>query len=281
MRAFSDVPNLKLCGRKRKFMKDQKKIRLDQLLADRGLASSRSLAQRMILAGSVLVNGQVEWQSAKNVFPDAEIHIKTPPPFVSRGGEKLAEALAAFHIGPSGWICADIGASTGGFTDCLLQQNALRVYTIDVGKGILDWKIRTDPRVVVREGENARFIENLPDPIDLVTIDASFISLRILLPVAMHWLQPEGRIIALIKPQFEAGRGQVGKGGVVRDADTHRRVLRDILAFAHSLGLSVHGLIVSPLKGPAGNIEFLDWWDRNPESSPIDELIHTVLPGAA
>jgi 23S rRNA (cytidine1920-2'-O)/16S rRNA (cytidine1409-2'-O)-methyltransferase len=259
-------------------MMDLKKTRVDQLLVDRGLADSRSIAQRLILAGNVLLDGQTILQASKKVLPGAALHIKAPPPFVSRGGEKLAGALNDFHLRPAGWVCADVGASTGGFTDCLLQRGASRVYAIDVGKGILDWRLRNDARVIVREGENARYIVALPETVDLITMDASFISLRVLLPVAIRWLKPEGRMLALIKPQFEAGRGQVGKGGVVRDRDVHRRVLVDVFSFAQAIGLILHNATTSPLKGPAGNIEFLAWWDRCGIPSAIDETIERLIP---
>jgi 23S rRNA (cytidine1920-2'-O)/16S rRNA (cytidine1409-2'-O)-methyltransferase len=259
-------------------MNNKKTIRIDQLMVERGFAASRSLAQRLIMAGQVVADGQTILQSSKKVVPNAIIQLKSPPPYVSRGGEKLASALDQFRLDPQGWICADVGASTGGFTDCLLQRGATRVYAIDVGKGILDWKIRNDPRVAVMEDQNARYVKSLPEPIDFVTIDASFISLSILLPVARDWLTAEGQVVALIKPQFEAGRGRVGKGGVVRDSETHRRVLHETLSAAQNIGFRFRGLILSPLKGPAGNIEFLAWWDRTGEPEAWDAIIDELIP---
>ncbi len=236
------------------------KIRLDNLLVERGLAESRAQAQRLVMAGQVRVDGQVVLKSATNVTPDVQLHVDQGPPFVSRGGEKLAAALLAFPVKTGGQVCADVGASTGGFTDCLLQHEAARVYAIDVGKGILHWKLRQDPRVVVMEETNARYIERLPETIAIATIDASFISLKILLPVVRGWLNATGQVIALIKPQFEAGRSQVARGdGVVRDPEIHRQVLREVLNFAQLQNYAVLGLIRSPLLGPKGNAEFLAW----------------------
>ncbi len=245
-----------------------RKTRLDLLLVARGLAESRSRAQRLIMAGQVKVGGQVALKPAQQVAPDAEIEVAQPPRFVSRGGEKLAAALEAFPIAVAAQVCADVGASTGGFTDCLLQRGAARVYALDVGKGQLHWKLRNDPRVVVMESTNARYVERLPEPVTLVTVDASFISLRVLLPVVRGWFPAaaeagEGRrgdVVALIKPQFEAGRREAARGkGVIRDPQIHRRVLRDILGFAQARGYGARGLMRSPVRGPKGNVEFLVW----------------------
>ncbi len=237
--------------------------RLDVLLVERGLAESRSLAQRLVMAGQVRVNGQVVLKPATNVASEASLEIDQGPPYVSRGGEKLVAALQAFQIPVADKVCADVGASTGGFTDCLLQNGARRVYAIDVGKGILHWKLRQDQRVVVMENTNARHIQNLPEPVELVTIDASFISLKVLLPVVKKWLSPEMRakqVIALIKPQFEAGRAEAARGeGVIRDPAVHEQVLREILSFAENEGYNVRGWIQSPLLGPKGTKEFLAW----------------------
>jgi 23S rRNA (cytidine1920-2'-O)/16S rRNA (cytidine1409-2'-O)-methyltransferase len=249
------------------------KIRLDLLIVERGLAESRSLAQRLVMAGQVRVNGEIELKPSTNVPPDASLKIDQGAPFVSRGGEKLQAGLEAFPIRIQERVCADVGASTGGFTDCLLQHGARRVYTIDVGKGILHWKLRQDARVVVMEGLNARHIECLPEPISLATVDASFISLKILLPVIQNWfpgkanlLKPDlphpdnAGVIALIKPQFEAGRKEVAHGqGVVRDPQIHQRVLLEVLSFAGQIGYQIQGLIRSPILGPKGNVEFLAW----------------------
>src|SRR5512138_1591724 len=194
------------------------KVRLDVLLVERGLAESRAKAQALIMAGQVRVAGQVALKPATAVQADAALSVDAGPRFVSRGGEKLEAALSAFALAVNGLVCADVGASTGGFTDCLLQHGAAKVYAIDVGKGILHWKLRNDPRVVVMEETNARFVESLPEPVALVTVDASFISLKILLPVVKKWISPspltplpegEGNVVALIKPQFEAGKKDV------------------------------------------------------------------------
>ncbi len=244
------------------------KPRLDALLVSRGLVESRNQAQRLIMAGQVRVNGQVALKPGQKVPPDARLEVARPPRFVSRGGEKLAAALQAFPIAVGGKVCADVGASTGGFTDCLLQHGAARVYALDVGKGQLHWKLRNDPRVVVMEGTNARYVARLPEPVALVTIDASFISLRVLLPVVRGWF-PEaapagedarGDVVALVKPQFEAGRREAARGrGVIRDPAVHRRVLREVLEFAQAHGYGVRGLARSPVRGPKGNVEFLAW----------------------
>lgn len=236
-------------------------MRVDQLLVERGLAESRSQAQRLVMAGQVRAGGQVVLKPSASVDPGVLLEVDQGPPFVSRGGEKLESALASFYIDPSGLVCADVGASTGGFTDCLLQNGAEKVYAIDVGYGILHWKLRQDPRVVVMERTNARYVERLPELISLATIDASFISLKILLPVVRGWF-PEagGQIVALIKPQFEAGKAQVARGdGVIRDPLIHRQVLEEILGFAQGADFGLLGLIRSPLLGPKGNTEFLAW----------------------
>lgn len=254
------------------------KKRVDVLMVERGLCPSRAVAQRLVMAGQVRVNGQLVLKASSPVPGNVAIEIEKPPPYVSRGGEKLAAALESFPIRVDGKICADIGASTGGFTDCLLQHGARRVYAIDVGKGILHWKLRQDSRVIVMEETNARHVEKLPEPMDLITVDASFISLKILLPVLKKWFyplqaqdnneeaqSPEIRpktLIALIKPQFEAGRSEVARGdGVIRDTAIHRRVLQEILEFAKSEGFAIQGLMRSPLMGPKGNIEFLAWME--------------------
>jgi len=234
-----------------------KRERLDILLYKRGLTPSREQARRLIMAAQVLVNGQRVDKPGTRVPLTATITIKEKPAYVSRGGLKLEAALRAFKVDVRGIVAADIGASTGGFTDCLLQHGATRVYAIDVGYGQLAWRLRQDPRVVVMERVNARYLRALPEPVDLATVDVSFISLKLVLPAARQLLKPNGQIIALIKPQFEAGRKQVGKGGVVKDPSVHRAVLYDILGWAQANGLRVYGLIASPLRGPAGNIEFL------------------------
>ena len=266
------------------------KKRLDTLLVERGLVESRAQAQRLIMAGQVRVDGELALKPAVNIGETAHIDIDQGPPFVSRGGEKLAAALAAFQLSPAQRVCADVGASTGGFTDCLLQNGARRVYAIDVGKGILHWKLRQDARVIVMEETNARYVEHLPEEIQFVTIDASFISLKVLLPVVKGWFElqavgadpanqpttPRGDIVALIKPQFEAGRAQAARGdGVIRDPEVHRQVLRGVLDFASQLGYLIEGLVRSPLLGPKGNTEFLVWLSTpgpGNQPTPTDEI---------
>jgi 23S rRNA (cytidine1920-2'-O)/16S rRNA (cytidine1409-2'-O)-methyltransferase len=236
------------------------KERLDLVLVQRGLSNSRERAQQLILAGRVVVAGTIVDKPGMRVPRDALLSVSGHLPYVSRGGLKLAAALDAFGLDVEGWVAADVGASTGGFTDCLLQRGATRVYALDVGYGQLAWEIRQDPRVVVMDRTNARYVERLPEEVDLVTVDTSFISLRLILPAAMRWLRSDGTIVALVKPQFEAGRLQVGRGGVVREPAVHRAVLEGILGWAADQGLSAHGLIRSPVIGPAGNVEFLAWW---------------------
>jgi len=250
--------------------------RLDQLLVRRGLAESRSQAQRLIMAGQVRVEGEVSLRPSKEVPAIAPVELDSGPRFVSRGGEKLEAALGSFGLEVAGRICADVGASTGGFTDCLLQYGAQRVYAVDVGRGILHWKLRNDPRVVLLEGTNARHLVRLPEPIDMVSIDASFISLGLLLPAIVGWLAPTGAVVALVKPQFKAGKDAVGKG-VVRDPAVHRKVLEGVLAFCDRVGLSPQGVIRSPLRGPKGNVEFLLWARRGARPISLAEQIEEVV----
>jgi 23S rRNA (cytidine1920-2'-O)/16S rRNA (cytidine1409-2'-O)-methyltransferase len=266
------------------------KVRLDVLLVERRLAESRAKAQAMIMAGQVRVAGQVALKPGTTIPADSTVTVDSGPRFVSRGGEKLDAALEAFDIDVSGLVCADVGASTGGFTDCLLQRGASKVYAIDVGKGILHWKLRNDPRVVVMEETNARFIESLPELVSMITVDVSFISLKILLPVLKKWFGPipsslEGKIgaggleiIALIKPQFEAGKKDVSRGdGVIRDPEIHKQVLLDVLGFAQKEGFQIRGLIKSPLLGPKGNIEFLAWLNLVSAETTSEELSEIVM----
>jgi 23S rRNA (cytidine1920-2'-O)/16S rRNA (cytidine1409-2'-O)-methyltransferase len=263
------------------------KVRLDVLLVERGLAESRAKAQAMIMAGQVRVAGQTTIKPATAIPADSDVTVDSGPRFVSRGGEKLDAALEAFSVDVTGLTCADVGSSTGGFTDCLLQRGAAKVYAIDVGKGILHWKLRNDPRVVVMEETNARYVEALPEKMELVTVDASFISLKILLPVVKNWIAPsppaplppgEGGVITLIKPQFEAGKKDVARGdGVIRDPEIHRQVLLDVLTYAHQEGFAVQGLIKSPLLGPKGNAEFLAWLGYQVTSAEIPTLVDDVL----
>ncbi len=257
------------------------KKRVDLLLVERGLVESRSLAQRLVMAGQVRADGQVVMKPASEVDSAADLTIVRGPRFVSRGGEKLAGALEAFSPGVAGAVCADVGASTGGFTDCLLQNGAAKVYAIDVGRGILHWKIRQRPEVVVMERTNARHVQALPEPVNLITIDASFISLKILLPVVLGWFgDAGGDLIALIKPQFEAGRKEAARGGgVIRSPAIHRRVVREILAFAQEQGCGVLGLAQSSIKGPKGNVEFLAWlrYPVGSEQQDVGRLVRKLF----
>ena len=260
------------------------KQRLDLLLVERGLAESREQARRLIMAGEVMVDNQVSDKPGRTVGRDVELRVKTPLPYVSRGGQKLAAALDAFPVDVAGRVGLDVGASTGGFTDCLLQRGAARVFAVDVGYGQLAWKLRSDPRVVPIERTNIRHLEQLPAGAlaDLAVIDASFISLALVLPPTLRLLTPEAPVVALIKPQFEAGQDDVGKGGVVRDAKVHARVLHETVALAAELGFGVGGLIPSPLLGPAGNVEFLIWLVRRAADLPaVEPLIDAALEAAA
>ena len=235
------------------------KQRLDVLMVARGLADSRAVAQRLILAAEVRVDGQAATRPSQMVAADSLVEVARAPAYVSRGGDKLEAALSSFGLDVAGKTCADAGASTGGFTDCLLQRGASKVFAVDVGLGILHWKLRQDPRVVVMERTNVRYLSSLPVPVDLVTVDVAFISLRLVLPVVAGWLPDGGDLVALVKPQFEAGRRSVGKGGVVRDPAVHRQVLEVVAAAVEEAGLGVQQLLRSPLRGPKGNVEFLLW----------------------
>jgi 23S rRNA (cytidine1920-2'-O)/16S rRNA (cytidine1409-2'-O)-methyltransferase len=251
--------------------------RLDRLLVERGLVENRDQAQRFVMAGEVRVDGQLVLQPDHRVSADASITLVPRPPFVSRGGQKLDAALTRFDVAVGGRVAADVGASTGGFTDCLLQRGASSVYAIDVGYGQLDWGLRNDPRVVVMERANARHLERLPEPVDLVTIDVSFISLELILPAVVGWLRPGGQVLALIKPQFEAQRRQVEPGGVVRDRVVHRAVLERVIEAARSSELALRGLMPSPLRGPAGNVEFLAIWRLGGQEISPKSLIVACL----
>jgi 23S rRNA (cytidine1920-2'-O)/16S rRNA (cytidine1409-2'-O)-methyltransferase len=232
------------------------KVRLDQLLVERGLVESRERAQALIRAGRVMVNDRVSDKPGRQVAADAALRLAARLPYVSRGGLKLEAALRRFDLNVRGWVAADVGASTGGFTDCLLQHGAARVYAVDVGYGQLAWGLRGDARVVVMERTNVRHMGSLPEQVDLATVDVSFIGLELVLPVVRGLLKATGRIVALVKPQFEAGRRQVGKGGVVREPAVHREVLTRLTGWAEQHALRVLGLVPSPLKGPKGNAEF-------------------------
>lgn len=236
------------------------RIRLDQALTERGLCESREKAKRAILAGQVRVNDQRIDKPGHLVRLSDQLSLQVPEKYVSRGGLKLEKALADFQVAPHQSVALDLGASTGGFTDCLLQHGAAKVYAVDVGHGQLAWKLRQDPRVVVMEKTNARQLtpNQIPEPVDLAVIDCSFISLRLILPVAARLIRPGGRIVALIKPQFEAGKEEADRGsGVIRDPSIHRRILAELEEFtARQLGLFWRQWTESPLLGPAGNKEF-------------------------
>lgn len=258
------------------------KIRLDELLVARGLAESRSQAQRLILAGEVRLADRVLDKAGFLVPEDAKVEITGSLRYVSRGGLKLEHALASFGIDPSGWICADIGASTGGFTDCLLQRGASRVYAIDVGYGQLAWTLRQDARVISIERANIRHLADLPEPVQLAVVDVSFIGLGLVLPRVGSLLTSDGQIVALIKPQFEVGKGQVGKGGVVREPALHRYAIEKVLREAAAQDLIAAGLARSPITGPAGNVEFLVLLQRQgraPGAETVDRWLAAVLEG--
>lgn len=247
-----------------------KKVRLDQLLFDRGLTPSRERAKTSIMAGLVYVNGQKETKPGTAVAEDARLEVRGEAiPYVSRGGLKLEKALKVFPIDPAGWICADCGASTGGFTDVLLKNGAAKVYAIDVGYGQLAWSLRNDPRVVCMERTNIRFVthEQVPEEVDITVADLSFISLRLVLGAMYGLLKPRGQAVCLVKPQFEAGKEKVGKKGVVRDPAVHKEVLEDFLVYSREAGFALRGLDFSPIRGPEGNIEYLAWLEKDGENS--------------
>ena len=256
--------------------------RLDVELVNRGLVESREKGRALIMAGSVYVDGQKAFKAGDRIKDGMNIEIRGAKlQYVSRGGLKLEKSLKVFPISLEGRVCADIGASTGGFTDCMLQNGAGKVYAIDVGYGQLAWKLRSDERVINMERTNIRYLdfEQVTDEISFVSIDVSFISLKLVLPVAFELLADNGELVALIKPQFEAGREEVGKKGVVRDPEVHRSVIEKITGFAHELGFSVKGLDFSPIKGPEGNIEYLMYLSKDGNNSTIitGEIIDTVV----
>jgi 23S rRNA (cytidine1920-2'-O)/16S rRNA (cytidine1409-2'-O)-methyltransferase len=263
------------------------KQRLDLALVGRGLVASRELARARILAGDVSIAGRVVDKAGALVPEGAALTLRAAPTNVGRGGLKLVHALARFAVDVTGRVVLDAGASTGGFTDCLLRHGAARVYAVDVGYGQLDWRLRGDPRVVVMDRVNLRALTALPEPVDLATLDLSFISLRLVLEPVRRLLRADGEIVALIKPQFEAGRARVGRGGVVRDPSVHAAVLREVLGWAADHGYAVRGATASPIKGPAGNVEFLAYLGRREEAaSPaaqgaIDSLVEGALREAA
>ena len=246
------------------------KERLDVVLTEKGLCESRSKAQALIMSGLVFVNGQKCDKAGTPVEAEAQIEVKgSACPYVSRGGLKLEKALRDFGIDPTGYVCSDSGASTGGFTDCLLQKGAKKVFAIDVGYGQLAWSIRTDDRVVCMERTNIRYVtpEDLGEPLDLSVVDVSFISLSLVLPAIQKLLAPTGQVVCLIKPQFEAGKDKVGKKGVVRDPAVHEEVLENFLRLAEELHFTLRNLTFSPVKGPEGNIEFLGHLSMEPQGA--------------
>ncbi len=262
------------------------KKRLDVLLVERLYADTRSKAQAIIMSGNVYVNGQKADKAGTSFEETVEIEVRGAVcPYVSRGGLKLEKALRDFGVDVSGFVCSDSGASTGGFTDCLLQQGAKKVFAIDVGYGQLDWKIRSDERVVVMERTNIRYVtpEDLGEPLDLSVIDVSFIGLEIVLPTIKTLLKPNGQVLCLIKPQFEAGKENVGKKGVVRDPKIHKMVLDNFVSLVNGLGFKILGLTFSPVKGPEGNIEFLghlsldDVEGITPDTAQVVEDAHKTL----
>ena len=262
------------------------KKRLDVLLTEQGYADTRSKAQAIIMSGLVYVDGQKADKPGISYEETVSLEVRGAVcPYVSRGGLKLEKALRDFGVKPEGYVCSDSGASTGGFTDCLLQQGAKKVFAIDVGYGQLDWKIRSDPRVVVMERTNIRYVtpEQLGEPLDLSVIDVSFISLKIVLPAIKALLKEDGQVLCLIKPQFEAGKEKVGKKGVVRDKATHKEVLDSFVTLADELGFTILGLTFSPVKGPEGNIEFLahlsldDKTGIEPDTASVVQQAHEKL----
>lgn len=240
---------------------------------ERGLVPTRSKAQGVILAGEVLVDGEMVDKPGTAVPLTATIELKTPLPYVGRGGFKLAGALDAFAIDVTGRMAADVGACTGGFTDVLLQRGAAKVFAIDVGYGQLDWNLRQDERVVVMERTNARYLEALDEPVNFVCMDLSFISLRLMLPAVQQWLQPQADIVALIKPQFEAGPEQVGKGWIVKDTAVHKQVVSEIITWAEEHQLHPRNVIRSPITGGDGNVEFLIWLQVDGDESALLQLL--------
>ncbi|ADY74152.1 hemolysin A [Desulfurobacterium thermolithotrophum DSM 11699] len=252
-----------------------KKERLDKLLVEKGLVKSRERAKALIMAGKVLVNGQVVDKAGASVLPDAVIEIKGDDiPYVSRGGLKLETAIKEFELKVEGFTCLDIGASTGGFTDCLLQHGAKKVYAVDVGKGQLDWKLRNDPRVISIEQFNARYLteKEIPEKVDLIVIDVSFISLTKILPVVKQFLKSEGKIVALIKPQFELTKKEVDRGkGVIRNSELHKKAIEKILNFSREIGLYPENLTLSKPRGPKGNKEFLVLLSQIMEDDKVKE----------
>lgn len=260
-------------------MKRAAKTRLDALLVRRQVAINCSKAAAMIMAGEVRIDSKIVDKPGALVHPDVDISLKQKPRYVSRGGLKLEAALATFPVDPAGRFCADIGSSTGGFTDCLLQHGAAKVFAIDVGKGILDYRLRADCRVETMENTNARYLDSLGEKVELVVIDVSFISLRLILPAVSRLMDCEADVIALVKPQFEAAKSEVGKGGIVRDETVHRRVLHETAAAAESLHFAVLDVMRSPITGLKGNVEYFMWLRFSQEAEArllLDDKIRSL-----
>ena len=256
-----------------------KKIRLDQLLVDKGLCASRERAKITVMEGNVFVDGQRVDKPGTAVDPEKTVEVRGEQlRWVSRGGKKLEKALQVFPVDPTGCVCIDCGASTGGFTDVLLQSGASKVYAVDVGYGQLAWKLRTDERVVNLERTNLRYVtrEQIPEPLNLAVMDVSFISIRLVLPAVRELLKPEGQCICLIKPQFEAGREHVGKKGVVRDKSVHLAVVESFMEFFPTVGFTLMGLDYSPIRGPEGNIEYLAWLKKGDHAGPAIDAAAVV-----
>lgn len=251
------------------------KRRLDTAVFEAGLAESREKAKAYIMAGVVFVNNQKADKPGMTLKPEDIVEVRAEAPkYVSRGGRKLEKAMQSFDLRLCGCVCADIGASTGGFTDCMLQNGAKKVYAVDVGYGQLDWRLRSDERVVCMERTNARYLthEQIPDELDFASVDVSFISLKLILPALAGLLKPDGHAVCLVKPQFEAGREKVGKKGVVRDPAVHLEVLEHFLEHAKESHFTVLGLTYSPIRGPEGNIEYLGYLSRAEEEPPVHDL---------
>ena len=263
---------------------DRRKKRLDRLLVERGLAPSRERAQALILAGVVRVEGLPGQKSGTLLAPGATIALVAPDhPFVGRGGVKLEGGLSTLGVRAAARVALDIGASTGGFTDCLLKRGACRVYALDVGRGLLDWSLRNDPRVTVIEGRNARYLSpgDLPEAVDLEVIDVSFISLRLILPPLPPLLAPGADVVALVKPQFEVGKGETGRGGIVREPEKHLKALRSVAAAAGEAGFAVRGACASPIKGAEGNREFFLHLSLHGDGALQGEALERLLGGIA
>ena len=260
------------------------KIRLDQYLVQHGLVQSRERAKALIMSGIVFVNEQKVDKAGEMIKEDAKVEVRGHDiGYVSRGGLKLEKAMKCFPLTPNGKVCMDIGASTGGFTDCMLQNGAVKVYAVDVGYGQLAWKLRTDERVVNMERQNIRYLEpeNLAEPIEFFSVDVSFISLKLVFPTAQKITTPDAMGVCLVKPQFEAGKEKVGKNGVVRDPATHREVLHNAMRYAADNGFAVRGLDFSPVKGPEGNIEYLMFVQKNAEPTVLDDSVAEQVVAAS